>query len=289
MLEAPSLSLVRMLGKLQATTERKLRGIHFAVSIRMMKWISQVRLREAIRLSLLLLLLCTGTGIVCGQSVEIEVAAIRRARQFEPIIIDAAKKHGVNPHLLWVIAYLETRFNPRQKSRAGACGLMQFMPATASRYGLTDPYNPTSAIDAAARYVRDLTARFSNRADLALAAYNSGEGTVEAYLSGRTINTGKRLINPKGIVTGGIPPYRETQKYVAKGLQLLERLSVASFLSSHQPDVPKDGEPLTNQEQDSPRIVVRKSIRANNDRGQGPREIERAVTRRSIYFGSQRD
>ncbi|HEX9004008.1 MAG TPA: hypothetical protein VGB07_29120, partial [Blastocatellia bacterium] len=113
MQEAPSLSLVRMLGKLQATTERKLRGIHFAELIRMMKWISQVRLREAIRLSLLLLLLCAGDGIVYGQSVEIDKAAISRARQFEPIIIDAAKKHSVNPHLLWVIAYLETRFNPR--------------------------------------------------------------------------------------------------------------------------------------------------------------------------------
>lgn len=289
MQEASSLILVRMLGKLQATTERKLRGIHFAESIRMMKWISQVRLRESIRLSLLLLLLCTGAGIVYGQSVEIEDAAIRRARQFEPIIVDAAQKHGVNPHLLWVIAYLETRFNPKQKSRAGACGLMQFMPATASRYGLADPYNPISAIDAAARYVRDLTARFSNRADLTLAAYNSGEGTVEAFLSGRTINTGKRLINPKGVVTGGIPPYRETQKYVAKGLQLLERLSAASFVSSHQSASAKDGQFAINEERSAPLNTVRKSIRANNGQDQEQRKSERTVTRRSIYFGSPRD
>lgn len=289
MLEAPSLSLVRMLGKLQATTERKLRGIHFAESIHMMKWIGQIRLREAIRLSLLLLLLCAGDGIVCGQSVEIEVAAIRRARQFEPIIVGAAEKYGVNPHLLWVIAYLETRFNPKQKSRAGACGLMQFMPATASRYGLNDPYNSASAIDAAARYVRDLNARFSNRADLTLAAYNSGEGTVEAFLSGRTINTGKRLINPKGVVTGGIPPYRETQKYVAHGLQLLERLSAASFVSSHQSASARDGQFAINEERSASLNTVRKSIRANNGQEQEQRKSERIVTRRSIYFGSPRD
>jgi hypothetical protein len=289
MQEASSLILVRMLGKLQATTERKLRGIHFAESIRMMKWISQVRLREAIRLSLLLLLLYAGTGIVCGQSIEIDEAAIRRARQFEPIIVDAAEKHRVNPHLLWVIAYLETRFNPKQKSRAGARGLMQFMPATASRYGLADPYNPISAIDAAARYVRDLTARFSNRADLTLAAYNSGEGTVEAFLSGRTINTGKRLINPKGVVTGGIPPYRETQKYVAQGLQLLERLSAASFVSSHQSASAKDGQFAINEERSAPLNTVRKSIRANNGQDQEQKKSERTVMRRSIYFGSSRD
>jgi len=289
MLEAPSLSLVRMLGKLQATTERKLRGIHFAESIRMMKWISRVRLREAIRFSLLLLLLFADTGIVCGQSVEIEEAVIRRARQFEPIIVGAAEKYGVNPHLLWVIAYLETRFNPKQKSRAGACGLMQFMPATASRYGLTDPYNSASAIDAAARYVRDLSARFSNRADLTLAAYNSGEGTVEAYLSGRTINSGKRLINPKGVVTGGIPPYRETQKYVALGLQLLERRSAASFVSSHQSASAKEGQFVINEERSAPLNTVRKSIRANNDQEQEQRKSERTVMRHSIYFGSPRD
>lgn len=289
MLEAPSLSLVRMLGKLQATTDCKLRGIHFADSIRMMKWINQVSLREAIRLSLLLLLLCAGDEIVYGQSVEIDEAAIRRARQFEPIIVDAADKHGVNPHLLWVIAYLETRFDPKQKSRAGACGLMQFMPATASRYGLNDPYNSALAIDAAARYVRDLNARFSNRADLTLAAYNSGEGTVEAFLSGRTINTGKRLINPKGVVTGGIPPYRETQKYVAHGLQLLERLSAASFVSPHQFASAKDGQFAINEERSAPLNTVRKSIRANNGHDQEQRKSERTVTRRSIYFGSSRD
>ncbi|MGE0128989.1 MAG: lytic transglycosylase domain-containing protein [Blastocatellales bacterium] len=249
----------------------------------MMKWIGNVRFRETICLGLLSLLLCARGGIVYGQSIGVEETAIRRARQFEPIIVDAAERHGVNPHLLWVIAYLETRFDPRQKSPAGAQGLMQFMPATASSYGLTDPYNSIAAIDAAARYVRDLAARFSNRADLILAAYNSGEGTVEAYLSGRTINVGKRVINPKGVVTGGIPPYRETQRYVARGLKLLERLSAAPFFTA------KDGKSAINEEWDAPRKIVHKSIRANNGQKQDLEKSERPISRRSIYFGPPRD
>lgn len=249
----------------------------------MMKWIGNIRFRGIIRYGFLSLLLYASGEIVYGQSIGIEKAAIRRARRFEPVIIDAAERHGVNPHLLWVIAYLETRFDPRQKSRAGAQGLMQFMPTTASSYGLTDPYNPIASIDAAARYVRDLAARFGNRADLILAAYNSGEGTVEAYLSGRTIKVRDRVINPKGVVTGGIPPYRETQKYVAQGLKLLERLSAAPFFTA------KDGKSAINEERDAPRKIAPKSIRANNGQKQNLEKSERAILRRSIYFGPPRD
>lgn len=240
-------------------------------------------------MGLLPLLLCFGGEIVCRQNVVLEEAAVRRARQFEPIIVDAARKHGVNPRLLWVIAYLETRFDPNQKSRAGARGLMQFMPATASRYGLDDPYNPLAAIEAAARYVRDLAIRFGNRADLALAAYNAGETTVEAYLMGRTISVEGRVINPKGIVTGGIPPYHETQKYVADGLQLLKRLREGQLRMIHPAS--SNGGSETDGKQPGPLGIVRKSIRAssNMDKAETKQaEIRNSVARRSIYFSRQR-
>jgi hypothetical protein len=269
----------------------QLGGTRFADPTRMKKWIGHVSLRETIRLSLLLLLLCT-SGLARGQSLGLNRTVIRRAERFEPIIVDAAERHGVNPHLLWVIAYLETRFNPKLRSRVGARGLMQFMPATALSYGLANPYDPTASIDAAARYVRDLAARFSNRADLTLAAYNSGEGTVEAFLSGRTLKIGEKVINPRGIVTGGIPPYRETQNYVQQGIRLLEMLTTLSSFIVRQPASADNDESSINKERDSPRDNTRKSIRANTEQEQAetePDKSKRVLTRRSIYFRSQRE
>ena len=159
-----------------------------------------------------------------AQNSNFDEAAMARARRYEPAIRDAAERHGADARLLWVIAYLETRFNPALVSRKGARGLMQFMPATAERFGLRNPHDPITAIDAAARYTRILANRFGNRADLTLAAYNSGEATVEAYLTGRSIQVGDQVINPKGLVTGGIPPFRETRGYVERGMKLLSSL-----------------------------------------------------------------
>lgn len=123
--------------------------------------------------------------------------------------------------MLWVIAYLETRFNPLAVSHKGARGLMQFMPATAARWGLQNAHDPVAAIDAAAHYVRYLQTCFGRKPELILTAYNAGETAVAAYLTGRSIRVGNKIINPANRVTGGIPPYRETQNYVATGLQLL--------------------------------------------------------------------
>ena len=81
--------------------------------------------------------------------------------------------------------------------------------------------NPISAIRAAARYVKVLSNLFGGRIDSILAAYNSGEGTVSAYLYGRTLRDGRKIINPKGIKTiGGVPPYTETIGYVGRGLKI---------------------------------------------------------------------
>jgi len=99
---------------------------------------------------------------------------------------------------------------------------MQFMPATAARYGLRDPHNPEQAIDAAARYVRDLLKKFDGRVDLALAAYNAGEGAVISFMTGKPLLLRDgRIVNVRGVVTGGIPPYAETREYVRSVLALL--------------------------------------------------------------------
>lgn len=144
---------------------------------------------------------------------------LRRAQFFEPTIARIAAEEAVDPYLLWTIAYNETRFRPWLSSPAGAEGLMQFIPATAARFNLFNPYQPQPAIRAAARYVRFLSNRFGGRIDSILAGYNAGEGAVDAFLAGKTIRAGKKIINARGIKTvGGVPPYRETIGYVARGL-----------------------------------------------------------------------
>ena len=92
---------------------------------------------------------------------------------------------------------------------------MQFIPATGRRYGLithSDLHDPLRSIDAAARYVRDLSMMFDRRIDLVLAGYNAGENAV--------INSGYR-----------VPPYRETRSYVARGVSIFDRVARANILS----------------------------------------------------------
>jgi soluble lytic murein transglycosylase-like protein len=108
------------------------------------------------------------------------------------LFTQAGQKYGISPSLLAAVASQESGFNPSAVSSAGAKGLMQFMPSTAAGLGV-NPLDPASSIDGAARYLSSLTAQFGST-DLALAAYNSGAGTVRRY--------------------GGIPPYAETQNYV---------------------------------------------------------------------------
>lgn len=161
-----------------------------------------------------------------------------RAAQYEPLFNAAALRHGVDARWLWIIAYLETRFRPELVSPKGARGLMQFTDATAERYSLVDPHDAAASIDAAARYVRDLSMRFGNRLDLILAGYNAGEGAVDAYLKGYALRLPNgRVINPQGLKLGGIPPYAETRNYVANGLYLARQLSLPDIpsLSTNSP------------------------------------------------------
>jgi soluble lytic murein transglycosylase-like protein len=161
------------------------------------------------------------TYTINGQTPR-EYALQQRGRSLEPYIVESATRHGIDPRILRVLCYLESRFRLNAISPKGARGPMQFMPETAARYGLTNPHDPKAAIDAAARYIRDLLRQFEGRIDLALAAYNAGEGTVEAFQRGRSIRLANgRVINAAKLITGGIPPYRETRNYVRTAIRLL--------------------------------------------------------------------
>jgi soluble lytic murein transglycosylase-like protein len=135
--------------------------------------------------------------------------------RFAPILARAAQRWNVSATLLAAQIYAESTFNPFARSRAGALGISQFMPATARAMGLDDPMDPEQAIDAQAHLMRDLLRQFGS-VPLALAAYNAGPGAVSAC--------------------GCIPDIPETRGYVARILGLMN--------GAGAPLVPGDGDAL---------------------------------------------
>jgi len=123
------------------------------------------------------------------------------ARPFAELISTVAAAHEVDARLVHAVIEQESNYRPRARSKKGARGLMQLMPATARQYGVRDSYDPKSNIDAGVRHLKDLLRRLD--LPVALAAYNAGEGTVQRY--------------------GGLPPYPETQAYVRNILRRLGR------------------------------------------------------------------
>ncbi len=119
----------------------------------------------------------------------------------EPLFARAAAANGLDPSLLRAVARRESAFRPCAMSSAGAMGLMQLMPETASTLGVDDPFDPEQSIFGGARFLRSLLDRFDNNLGLALAAYSAGPARVD------------RL--------GAIPPIPETQSYVTAILRAL--------------------------------------------------------------------
>jgi hypothetical protein len=215
-----------------------------------------------------LLVVATLPDSVLGSERPSAERLLARAARYEPTIVAAARRHGVDPRILWTIAYLETRFRPELTSPAGAGGLCQLMPSTASRFGVTNRYDPTQSIEGAARYVRFLSNSFGGRLDLILAGYNAGEGAVVAFRDGRTIRLANgKTINPRGLRTGGVPPYRETQNYVLRGREVLAGIDRANVFK---------------RSQRAPEETVLAAV--PHDVGSDPGALKPALVSRSIYF-----
>jgi hypothetical protein len=98
--------------------------------------------------------------------------------EVDNFIVDSGKRNSVDPLLLYSIMHQESSFKPRAMSYKGARGLMQLMPGTAARFGVTNIWDPKQNIEGGARYMKFLLELFSGDVNLALAGYNAGEGAV---------------------------------------------------------------------------------------------------------------
>jgi hypothetical protein len=148
-------------------------------------------------------------------------------------IVESSRRYSIDPLLIYSQMHQESSFKIRATSHKGASGLMQLMPATARRFGVTSIYDPRQNIDAGVKYMRWLLDTFRGDVVLALAGYNAGEGAVMKY-------------------GWNIPPYRETQEYVRRITSRYSAISDGRFVHSARRIgsqsaklVQKEAQPLT--------------------------------------------
>jgi soluble lytic murein transglycosylase-like protein len=140
---------------------------------------------------------------VKGQT-EAERGAGLKITPYTDLIVNTAQAYGVDPILVQALVQVESNYQPRARSSKGAVGLMQLMPSVVKEYGVRNAYDPKANVEAGVQKLKALLEKYGTEGvNLALAAYNAGEGAVARF--------------------NGIPPYRETQSYVTRILALAGR------------------------------------------------------------------
>ncbi len=140
-----------------------------------------------------------------------------RAERYMPSIVKYAAAHDVDIELIKAVITVESCFDSRAVSVAGAHGLMQLMPETARRYGILDRFNPEQNLSAGIHHLKDLLVDFKENINLSVAAYNAGAGNVRKYK--------------------GIPPFKETQDYVQKVVRHYQLYRQQSGLPTSTADI----------------------------------------------------
>jgi soluble lytic murein transglycosylase-like protein len=148
------------------------------------------------------------TCYACGAMPGVNFRAVSlNTVAYQAEISSAARQYGVEEAVVRAIIHAESAFRPNAMSHAGAQGLMQLIPGTAARFGVSDAFNPAQNIRGGVAYLAWLMQRYSSNLTLVAAAYNAGEGAVDR--------------------NGGVPPYSETQRYVERVGQLADRYRTA--------------------------------------------------------------
>src|SRR5882724_5323548 len=189
--------------------------------------------RHALGLGVLLLTIVPAYGYFGSKATQQESAIMRMAREtveatdsrveiaeiveIEAHIREVAVRYDIQPILVAAIVEAESEFNPRAVSRRGAQGLMQLMPGTASSLRVSDTFDPYENIEGGVRHLRRLMDRYHGNLPLVLAAYNAGEQAVRLY--------------------GGVPPYRETRRYVSRILRRIGRPDLVPRVSGVSPQI----------------------------------------------------
>lgn len=138
-----------------------------------------------------------------ARHVKLSRVAANFRRKIAPFVNETAKKYGMEPEFIHAIISAESAYRPNATSSAGAMGLMQLMPFTAERFGVSNAYNPEKNVNAGTKYLRELYDEFGSL-ELAAAGYNAGEGAVRKYHN-------------------SIPPFKETQAYVPRVMAFYRR------------------------------------------------------------------
>ncbi|HMJ21920.1 MAG TPA: lytic transglycosylase domain-containing protein [Terriglobales bacterium] len=162
-----------------------------------------------------------------------------KPQNLSEVINTISDRHHLDPDLINSVIHAESGFNPRAVSPKGAQGLMQLMPQTASKLGVSNPFDANANVEGGTRYLSELLERYNFDLIKALAAYNAGPGRVERYR--------------------GVPPYYETREYVAKIVRDFNRKKLAQRKAAAGATARAMGSKKTNQ----PPALVKQAVIPN--------------------------